>query len=271
MNHSEPTTDTATSATDGVHEDDRVALADARHAGWFQWETAELFTGFVIARDDQVLDIGTGDGGYARFCARLSAHVCCVDLNAERLEATLQYVRADAIGNVEAIIAHADKLPIAAASKNRIVCTEVLEHVSDPDAALREAYRVGTDDALYLLTVPDARSEEFQKQVAHPSYFEEPNHIHIYARDQFRALVERAGLEVIEHTSYGFYQSMWLSLFWSCGLDDVRDRSHPLLKSWDRTWGLFMDTPQADTALQSLDEIMPRTQLILARKSRTAA
>lgn len=259
--------DTAPSADD-VHENDRTALADARLDGWFQLETGELFKGFPIGRDDNVLDIGTGGGGYAAFCARLSASVYCVDIDAQRLDTTLDHVRAYAIGSVQVITARADQLPIATASKNRIICTEVLEHVPDPTAVLREAYRAGTDDALYLLTVPDARSEELQKQVARPTYFQEPNHIRIYTREQFRNEVAQAGFDVIEHISFGFYQSIWLTLYWLGGSDDIRDRSHPLLRSWDRTWALFTQTPQAETARKALDEIMPRTQLILARKSR---
>lgn len=274
MSHSEstaakPPPDAATTP-DGIHENDRVALADARRDGWFQFETGELFKGFSIARNDSVLDIGSGDGGYASFCARLSANVCCVDIDAERLETTLQQVRANAIGEVEVINARADQLPLANASKTRIICTEVLEHVPDPAAALREAYRVGTDEALYLLTVPDARSEELQKQVAPPFYFQKPNHIRIYTREQFREEVAHAGFDIIEHTSFGFYQSMWLALFWLDKGGDITDRSHPLLRSWDRTWALFSETPQAKVARRALDEIMPRTQVILARKSRVS-
>lgn len=270
MNHPEHTVADTPTSGDGVHENDRVSLADARRDGWFQLETGELFKGFPIGRDDSVLDIGSGDGGYAAFCARLSANVCCVDIDAARLEGTLRQVRSNAIGEVEVINAPADQLPIASASKTRVVCTEVLEHVPDPAAALREAYRVGTEDALYLLTVPDARSEELQKEVAAPTYFQEPNHIRIYTREQFREEVAQAGFDIIEHTSFGFYQSMWLTLYWLGDSDDVRDRSHPLLRSWDRTWALFSQTPQAEAARRALDEIMPRTQLILARKSRAS-
>lgn len=270
--HSTGQSDTcAVPSVDELRDDDRVALADARHSGWFQWETQELYRGFSIESHHQVLDIGSGDGGYAGFCARLSRSVCCIDIDADRLRNTLQYAREAAIGDVDAIVAPADRLPIADASKDRIICTEVLEHVGDPTAALREAWRVGREDALYLFTVPDARSETFQKHIAQPAYFEAPNHIHIYDQEQFRSLVQQAGFDVLEHTSFGFYQSMWLSLYWLCDSNDIRDRSHPLLRSWDRTWALFMDTPQAATARAALDDIMPRTQLILARKVRATA
>lgn len=254
-----------------IHPDDRVALADARRDGWFQIETAELFTGFPISTEDRVLDIGSGEGGYARFCARLSADVCCIDIDSTRLQKASEQARIESIGNVEAICARADRLPLADASVTRIVCTEVLEHITDPLAALKEAHRVGTDDALYLLTVPDARSEEFQKQVAKPSYFQAPNHIRILTREQFAQLVDDAGFDIIRHTSFGFYQSMWLTFFWLSNVEDINDRSHPLLRSWDKTWALFCDTPQAETARRALDAIMPRTQLILARKKGASA
>lgn len=276
MSHSdptatEPTQDTLAVAPDDVHENDRVALADARLDGWFQFETGELFKGFPVNHADHVLDIGSGDGGLAGFCAKLCASVCCVDIDHQRLDATLQRLRHNAIGDVEGIHARADQLPIASASKNRIICTEVLEHVPIPAAVLREAHRVGTDDALYLLTVPDARSEALQKQVAEPAYFQEPNHIRVYTREQFSDEVRQAGFDIVEHLSFGFYQSMWLTFYWLSDKTDINDRSHPLLRSWDHTWALFNQTPQAEAARRALDELMPRTQLIIARKSRVPA
>ena len=59
-------------------------------------------------------------------------------------------------------------------SIDKIICTEVIEHVDDPMVALRELMRVGKPGALYLLSVPGQRSEELIKSVAPAYWFESP-------------------------------------------------------------------------------------------------
>lgn len=46
------------------------------------------------------------------------------------------------------------EMPFTSNSVNGILCTQVLEHVPDPNAFLRELHRVLTEDGLLLLSVP---------------------------------------------------------------------------------------------------------------------
>lgn len=54
---------------------------------------------------------------------------------------------------------------------------------------MAELVRVGQPGAQYLLTVPDPVAETVQKNLAPDSYFQKPNHIRIFQRDEFEQLV----------------------------------------------------------------------------------
>jgi len=148
---------------------------------------------------------------------------------------------------------------------SRVICMEVLEHVDDTAQFLNELARVGKSGAHYLLSVPDPVQETLQKGVAPASYFEKPNHIRIIPRDEFEKMVTDAGLVVERHEYYGFYWSVWWLFFWICKVD-LNNASHPLLDNWAKTWEALMDTPNGEHVRQALNDFMPKSQVIIARK-----
>ncbi len=120
-------------------------------------------------------------------------------------------------------------------------------------------------DSQFLLTVPDALIESAQKKIAPSAHFEPPNHLRVLDRDEFRRLVLDAGLEIERQTTYGFYWSIWWCLFWACD-HDLEAPWHPALRRWTQAWGELMETPQGPRMKRLLDEFMPKSQAILARK-----
>ena len=254
----------ASMVADGTHAAN-VGLRDAVLAGWYSTETGELFKGFSIRAGDVVADIGCGDGGNAAFCGRFAARVMVADIDAGRVASTVQRVRDAGHAEVEGYVTDGDPLPIASASATRIVCTEVLEHVPDAARFLAELVRIGAPGAEYLLAVPDPLSERLQRPVAYDGYFAEPNHVRIIERDGFAALVESAGLTITRRTGFGFYWTMWMLMFWQSGIEI--GGSHPILDAWSRAWSAFLDTEEGCQAKLALDAILPKSQLILARKA----
>lgn len=242
-----------------------VGSLDAAHSGWFHKESGELLEGFPIRREDHVLDVGCGDGTYVDFCAQLGAEVTFVDIDAEvvrQVESRLQNSPARA---KNPFVSDANPLPLPDAFVDKIIATEVIEHVEDPSQLLQELARVGKPGALYLLAVPDAISEAVQKSLAPPIYFEKPNHINIFTREHFEKLVINAGLVVERRTCYGFYWSVWWALFWTCE-QDFSVINHPLITSWAQTWETMLKTRDGLRIKQALDAVMPKSQVIIARK-----
>lgn len=243
----------------------QLGLYDATLSGWFNQQTDELFTGFVISPEDIVLDVGCGDGGNVHFCAMRGAKIILADIDAAKVEATRQRMSDTPAREVEHHVTDCNPLPLADATATRIVSTEVIEHVDDPAQFLSELVRVGKPGALYLLSVPHPSSEDLQKDIASPEYFQKPNHIRIISEDQFKKMVTDAGLEVISHSQYGFYWSMWMLLFWEAKVE-FSNPDHPLLNHWAETWQAVLDSQRGAQIKQALDAVVAKSQVIIARK-----
>jgi len=242
-----------------------VALRDACRAGWYRTEKRELFDGFPILPSDTVIDVGCGNGEHAAFYAPFAARMILVDMDPKKVAATEQRLRSRGATNWRTILSDSNPLPIDAATADKIVCTEVLEHVPDPAQFMRELVRIGKPGALYLISVPDPLSEQVSKRVAPPECFREPNHIRVIGRDEFERMLTDAGLQVQKHAFYGFYWAIWHALVWKCNIDFDHGR-HPALDHWTRAWNAVLDLPEGQQCKDALDDAMPKSQIIIARK-----
>lgn len=252
-------------------------LVDAVQSGWYLSETNELFKGFAISAVDSVLDVGCGAGGATLFSANRGAHVVFTDVVAEKIESLKARVAQTSARQFEGFVSDSIPLPVADASMSRVISMEVLEHVEDPAAFLRELVRVGQPGALYLLAVPDPVGENIQKDFAPRYYFERPNHIHIFEREEFGRLVTDAGLEIVRRDAFGFFWTFWMFLYWSMAKQaggEMEGISHdvvhppypPILNDWAKLWHQVIKMPEAAPMKQALDQLLPKSQVIIARK-----
>lgn len=256
-------TDSAAQTNEDAQID--AGLLDSQLTGWFRHETGELLKGFPIAAQDTVLDIGCGEGQFARFCADQGAEIILADIEATKIERAQQRLHGSRARAITALVTDASPLPLEDGRVSKIVAMEVLEHVDDPSEFMRELHRVGKPGAQYLISVPGTYSEEIQKSLAPASYFEKPNHIRIFSPDGFEQLITDSGLIVEGKAHYGFYWSMWWFFFWTCN-QDLSPPWHPLLRSWEKTWALLLQSPQGEKIKGVLDNHMPKSQAIIARK-----
>lgn len=242
-----------------------VGLRDATLSGWFNQSTHELYKGFPIRAEDVVLDVGCGNGGHTHFCAVRGADIIIADIDEQKIESTRQRLEGTPARSVRCLVTDCAPLPLETGTATRVVCTEVIEHVDDPQAFIAELVRVGQPGSLYLLTVPHPSSEELQRGVAAPSYFQKPNHIRVIDEEQFESWVREAGLEVISHTKYGFYWSLWMLMFWDANVGfDKPD--HPMLQHWTESWDALLNSPRGLQIKDALDQVVAKSQVIIARK-----
>ncbi|HOQ43127.1 MAG TPA: class I SAM-dependent methyltransferase [Smithellaceae bacterium] len=256
--------------------DPRVCgLRDAVKRGWYRLETGELFAGFQVAQEDVALDVGCGEGNATLFCARQGAHVVFSDSDAEKIKALAEKMKETNARKFEAFVSDSLPLPLPDAYATKILCTEMLEHTPEPEKIMAELVRVGKPNARYLITVPDARSEKLQTPVADPLYFSAPNHIQIFDRERFLRLVKGSGLSVQRYDTWGFYWTVFMSLFWivqrqerlqGAILDNIKPPYHPVLQNWANTWAQVMELEGSDALMESFDQCLPKTQVIVAEK-----
>jgi SAM-dependent methyltransferase len=252
---------TASIRTRGV----ACGLRDMIAAGWFQAATGELFTGFPIGPSDTHLDVGCGDGGATLFAARQGSRVIATDVQPDKLVALGQQLAAAGATAYECIVSDTNPLPLPDETATRITCSEVLEHVPDPESFMSELVRVGAAGALYLLTVPDPASEAVQRELAGEVYWRPPNHVRIFEREAFATLVADAGLAIEARHSVGFYTAIWWALFWSAG-QELGEAEQPLVAGWTAAWERVLAHPDGLRIKQALDRCLPKSQIIIARK-----
>ena len=264
-------------AAPGYIDSRDCGLIDAVQSGWFLNASDELFSGFAIGAEDVVLDVGCGAGGATLFSANRGAHVVFSDVVAEKIEALREKLAQTPARAVEGLVSDSSPLPLADAYATRVIALEVLEHVEDPAAVLGELVRVGRPGALYLLAVPDPVGERIQASCAPAQYFQPPNHIHVFEREAFGRLVEDAGLAIERRASYGFYWSLWMLIYWAQLKASGEQRSGethdvvhppytPLLDDWAHLWHRLIQMPEFAPIKQQLDRLMPKSQVIVARK-----
>jgi len=96
----------------------------------------------------RILDVGCGVGAFVRRLRQLSPHVWGVDVDAERVRAGAREVGGLAL-------AAAEHLPFREAAFDVVLLHEVLEHVGDDAATLRECVRVVAPGGHIVIFTPN--------------------------------------------------------------------------------------------------------------------
>lgn len=237
--------------------------------GWFDDNSGALYSDFLITADDQVLDVGCGNGRYLFFCAEQGAHVSWVDIEEHKVEAMKAALQDSSAASLSGYVSDCQPMPFDKPFATKIIASEVMEHVDNPAQFLSELYRIGLPGATYLLTVPHQKSEETQKSFAPKEYFEKPNHINIFSEEEVETLIKQAGFEIISQQNTGFYQAIWWLFIWICpgeGLSTERVQNSTLMRSWVQTWSELLKNERGVQVKNILDNVFPKRRVVVARK-----
>lgn len=161
----------------------------------------------LLAREPgrSILDAGCGPGINSISLARRGLHVTAVDADAEKLE-TLEFLKTLIAPDLKLQPADICALPFEDASFDKVLCSEVLEHIEDDHAAVAEFARVLRPGGLLVVTVPSEAS------IVH-EYEDAFDHVRPgYSSESLQALLRSQGLSVVRCESYlhsGFGQWAW--------------------------------------------------------------
>jgi ubiquinone/menaquinone biosynthesis C-methylase UbiE len=246
-----------------------VGMRDWMSDGWFNAQTGEIIKGVPIQPEQTVIDVGCGDSGFIGFVAERGAAVILIDRDARRLASTEARVKLSPARGCHAVQSDCDPIPLRDGIGDLVICTEVLEHVPDPVKFLNEVIRVAKPGAQLLVSVPDARSEQFVSATAPPQYFQEPNHVRVFSAQAFEKLILDAGLEIESRQFTGCFWSMFWPLSWlTCepGEGLPTDNQHPIVFHWVKLWQLVQRHPDGHRIREALNQLLPSSQTIVARK-----
>lgn len=102
---------------------------------------------------EHILEVGCGRGFYEQFLGTIypTVKITGIDLKESYLNIARHTVKNK---NVTFLNADATNLPLKAKTFDRIIATEVLEHIPDEQAVLRELHRVLKPEGILVITVP---------------------------------------------------------------------------------------------------------------------
>jgi ubiquinone/menaquinone biosynthesis C-methylase UbiE len=158
---------------------------------------------------ERILEDGCGLGFFVHLLCRLSeAKVYGIELDRRRMQPALDDEHSSkarlGLGDVT-------RLPFADASFDKLICSEVLEHLDDDAAAVREIARVLKPGGVCAVTVPNADYPPLwdplnygRERLGLGHFRNEPlsgiwtDHRRLYTRDQLVRLIEAVELKVTD-------------------------------------------------------------------------
>jgi SAM-dependent methyltransferase len=236
---------------------------------WSPPKPAQIdFPGFDIDADDTVVDVGCGEGVVCVYAGAKGADVIGLDIEPKLVDLTTQAMSKVNARSFRGILTDANPIPLPDACASVVVATEVLEHVDDPAVIMAELVRIGRPGARYLISVPDPASESIMKSLAPAWYFQKPIHIRIFEHEVLDRCLTEAGLEVEARHASGFYFSMYWMLRMAVGMEHkyAKTPEHPAFAHLDGVIQTVAAAPGGAEALQTLDRLIPKSQVVIARK-----
>ncbi len=157
---------------------------------------------------ERVLDAGCGEGRHCFGVLERGARVVGLDLDHESLRLSSRRLRkrAGELASLgEMLQGNTFALPFRDATFDKVICSEVMEHVHDYRAAARELARVTKPGGMVAVTIPTAISEQLYLR-AGDDYFESlGGHIRIFRPRQLAKGLAQAGLAT---TGVGFAHAL---------------------------------------------------------------
>lgn len=101
-------------------------------------------------RGELILDVGAGSGYYGQQMSAAGANAVLMDL----ARTVLEQARASGANAIGYVCCDASDMPFASQAFDKVLCTEVLEHLPDAPQALLECARVMQDDGKLVVTTP---------------------------------------------------------------------------------------------------------------------
>lgn len=225
-----------------------------------------------------VLDMGAGAGRHSFEAYRRGARVIALDYSFADLEGVRDLFGAmAAAGEVPpshqalAVRGDAYQLPFADDTFDRIICSEVLEHLVHDTEAMAELYRVLKPGGRIAVSVPTWLTEKicWALSAEYHAPLAEGGHVRIYTERLLRERLEAAGFATdVSHREHSLHAPYW---WLRCIVSPTND-SHPLVKAYHSflVWDMMKAPSITRTADRLLNPILGKAVVVYGNKAASA-
>lgn len=204
---------------------------------------------------DRILDMGCGEGRHAITAYMLkNVESVGVDLSLADLNTTAdrfsEFVEDNCAKSLSLSVADGAHLPFADEYFDKVICSEVLEHIPDYEPVLKELVRVLKTGGILGVSVPRFGPEWVCWKLS-DAYHEVPGgHVRIFKANRLRQDIEAQGMVFFRrHWAHALHVPYWWlkCAFWN------PEKDAPVVKAYHRflVWDL-MDHPPLTRGLEKM-------------------
>jgi len=223
---------------------------------------------------DLLLDLGCGFGRHAFEGFRRGAQVIACDMALDELrevrglfDAMVTAGEAPPGGLGTCVNGDATCLPFQDATFDRIIASEVMEHIPDDLAALDELTRVLKPGGTMAVTIPAWLPEKICWALSDEYHapFVEGGHVRIYTEDELREKMRGAGLDDgAAHHAHALHTPYW---WLKCAVGPTNDE-FPLVKLYNKllVWDIMKKPAITRVTEQLLNPVLGKSLVVYATK-----
>jgi len=209
-----------------------------------------------LVKGDRILDLGCGEGRHT-ITAYIHDEVQAVgvDLSLNDIttaqERTQQFKVEDTARSIGYAQTNGLRLPFADNSFDKVVCSEVLEHIPNYYGVLQEIKRVLKPEGVLAVSVPRAWPERICWWLSEPYHRVDGGHIRIFHKYSLQKEIEALGMQHFDgHGAHALHVPYW----WLRCLFDKNPDANPLVKWYHKL--LVWDLMKRPKLTQMLDRIL---------------
>ena len=229
-----------------------------------------------LEKGEKILDLGCGFGRHAFEAARRGADVVALDAGSDEVDGVVSMFNAmfaagelvDGSLHVAAVQGDALHLPFPDESFDRVICSEVLEHIPDDVGAMSELTRVLRRGGTMAVTVPRFGPELVNWALSDEYHNVPGGRIRIYRRGVLETRLRSTGLRVTgHHHAHGLHSPYW---WLKCVVGTTNDQ-HRLVRAYHRllVWDITAAHPITRVPERLLNPILGKSLVLYARKPAT--
>lgn len=229
----------------------------------------------LVGPGERLLDLGAGGGRHAFEAMRRGAWVVALDADEGETKDAAALMAGllesdDAVrdngGTGLPLVGDALRLPFPSGSFDRVIASEVLEHIPEDRTAISELARVLKPGGTMAVTVPRWGPELITWALSDEYHSNPGGHIRIYRRSALIHRLADAGL-----APYGFHHAHALHspYWWLKAAVGVRNDDNLLVRAYHRllVWDITAATPLTRIPDALLNPVLGKSLVVYVRKS----